>query len=59
MSCGDSVMMFLDFYMLYSDKNSRQIVFLYLLEKSEDFSHLPGNLERTPLGVTTCPCGQE
>jgi len=40
-------MMFVDCYMLYSDKNSGQIVFLYLLETSEDFSYLPGNLGRT------------
>lgn len=52
-------MMFLDFYTLYSDKNSRQIVFLYLLEESEDFPYLSGNLGRAPLGVTTCLCGQE
>lgn len=58
MRCGDSVMLFLDFYMLGSDKNSRQIVFLFLLEKPEDFSYSSGNLGRTPLGVTTCLRGQ-
>lgn len=51
-------MLFLDFYMLGSDKNSRQIVFLFLLEKPEDFSYSSGNLGRTPLGVTTCLRGQ-
>lgn len=56
---GDSVIMFLDVFMLDSDKNSRQIIFLYLMEKSEDFSYVPENLGRTSLGVTMCLYGHE